>query len=355
MALKYQILAQLLREELAMHSGIRNYRLPTERELSERYNMSRQTVRHALALLAQEGLIQRRQGSGAYAAQQRTSASMQIAVITTFVDEYIFPTILHDMEEVLQKYGYRIEVYVTRNRVGAERDILTNLIQNPVGGILVEGSKTALPNPNLDLYQILHRMHIPIVFFQGYYGALSHICSVTDDNYSGGYRLASYLIQKGHSAIGGIFKSDDLQGMERYNGTMSAIRDAGLPLPDHQICWYDTEQRLKLVDEKNISMLRAFLNDRLANVTAVICYNDEIAYYLIQVLRSVGRKVPEGMAVVSFDNSYYSQISPIPITSMGHRRHRMGTEAAKQLLLLLQGHSSRSLVLPWELIERSSG
>lgn len=102
-------------------------------------------------------------------------------------------------------------------------------------------------------------------------------------------------------------------------------------------------------------MLRAFLKDRLSNVTAVICYNDEIAYYLIQVLRSVGRKVPEQMAVVSFDNSYYSQISPIPITSVGHRRHRMGTEAAKQLLLLLQGHSGRSLVLPWELIERSSG
>lgn len=354
-AMKYQILAQLLREELAMHSGVRNYRLPTERELCERYNMSRQTVRHALALLAQEGLIQRRQGSGAYATQQHSSASMQIAVITTFVDEYIFPTVLHDMEEVLQKHGYRIQVYVTRNQVGAEREILTNLIQNPVGGILVEGSKTALPNPNLDLYQLLHRMHIPIVFFQGYYSALPQISAVTDDNYAGGYHLANYLIQKGHSAIGGIFKSDDLQGTERYSGTMSAIRDAGLPLPDHRICWYDTAQRLKLVDEKNTVMLRTFLKDRLANVTAIICYNDEIAYYLIQVLRTLGRKIPEQVAVVSFDNSYYSQISPIPITSMGHRRHRMGTEAAKQLLLLLQGHSSRSLVLPWELIERSSG
>lgn len=355
MASKYRVLAQLLREELAAHSEAPNYRLPTERELSERYQMSRQTVRHALELLTQEGLIQKRQGSGAYATGGSHPGSMEVAVITTFVDEYIFPRLLHDMEAVLHRQGYGLRVYITMNRISTERDILNSLISHPVGGILVEGSKTALPSPNTDLYEKLRRMHIPIVFFQGRYQGLSHFPAVTDDNVAGGCALADYLIQKGHRVIGGIFKSDDIQGIERYSGVVNAIRDAGLPLPDQQICWYDTDERRQLVEGKNPGLLAQFLDHRLLNTTAVICYNDEIAYHLIQVLLSRGKRIPQDMAVVSFDNSYYSQISPVPITSLWHRTSRMGTEAARQLLNLLEGRPGKSQALPWELQMRDSG
>lgn len=355
MALKYRVLAQLLREEIITHADQPSYRLPTERELGQRYHMSRQTVRHALELLSQEGLIQKRQGSGAYATGRSTPAAMEIAVITTFVDEYIFPSLLHDMEAVLHSHGYRLRVHVTLNQVSAEREILRSLVERPVGGILVEGSKTALPTPNADLYQKLRQMHIPIVFFQGSYPSLSHIPAVTDDNYAGGCRLAQYLIDKGHTAIGGIFKSDDIQGIERYSGAVHTIRDAGLPLPDHRICWYDTDQRHQLLDEKNTALLAEFLARRLSGVTGIICYNDEIAFHLIQVLLSQGLRVPRDVCVVSFDNSYYSQISPVPITSLGHLASRMGTEAAKALLRQLQGRTTPSTALPWELVVRQSG
>ena len=66
MAMKYKLLAGLLREDLAKNGGRSGYKLPTEAELTRRYRMSRQTVRHALQLLAEEGLIQSRQGSGTY-------------------------------------------------------------------------------------------------------------------------------------------------------------------------------------------------------------------------------------------------------------------------------------------------
>ena len=67
MAMKYQLLAERLREELLRNSGQTGYKLPTELELARTHQLSRQTVRHALALLEDEGLIQRRQGSGSYA------------------------------------------------------------------------------------------------------------------------------------------------------------------------------------------------------------------------------------------------------------------------------------------------
>lgn len=355
MAAKYKVLADLLREELIRNSGSSTYKFPTEAELSRKYQMSRETVRHALRLLADEGLVESRQGSGTYATGKPVGAvPRQVAVITSFLDDYIFPTILHDAQAVFTQQGYSTLVYATENKVGREREILCRLLNEPIKGILVEGSKTALPSPNADLYQRLRQAGIPIVFLHGAYAELSGIPCISDDNYSGGYQLARYLIEKGHRNIAGIFKSDDTQGPQRYHGAISAIRDAGLDIADDNFCWYDTHDRTELLEEKNTYLLREFLERHQAETTAVICYNDEIAFLLIRELLLLGKKVPDDMAVVSFDNSYYSKIGPVPITSLCHKSNKMGHAAAEQLICAIQGKTVSSCSIPWELIERSS-
>lgn len=355
MALKYQLLANQLREELLRSGGQMGDKLPTELELARQYQLSRQTVRHALRLLEEEGLIQRRQGSGSYATGRLPGAApRQIAVVTSFLDDYIFPAILHDASDVFARCGYSTAVYATENRVSTEREILLRLLEEPVSGLLVEGSKTALPTPNADVYQRLRQAGMPMVFLHGAYNELDRVLCVADDNYGGGYQLARYLTGRGHREIAGIFKSDDVQGPQRYHGAVSALRDAGLSIQDSRFAWYDTEDRRRLLEEKDGRMLRDFLQQRLGDATAVICYNDEIAYHLIQALLAAGRRVPEEVAVVSFDNSYLSQISSVPITSLSHRS-RMGQTAAEQMVVLLRGETAYSKFLEWDLVRRSSG
>ena len=354
MAIKYKFLAGLLREDLAKNGGQGGYKLPTEAELTRRYHMSRQTVRHALRLLAEEGLIQTRQGSGTYTTGLvRDASSRQIAVVTSFLDDYIFPTILHDAQSVFAQQGYSTLVYATENQVSTERDILFRLLEQPVGGILVEGSKTALPSPNADLYQRLRSSGVPMLFLHGAYSELAGIPCVYDDNYGGGYLLARHLIGRGHRHLAGVFKSDDVQGPQRYHGCISAIRDAELPINDRCFRWYDTEDRAEMLEKRRADLLRRFLAERLGPATAVICYNDEIAFLLIQELLSLGKRVPQDVAVVSFDNSYYSQISPIPITSLRHRE-KMGRAAAEEMIRILGGAAGQSRALEWELLERES-
>ena len=87
----------------------------------------------------------------------------------------------------------------------------------------------------------------------------------------------------------------------------------------------------------------------------MVCYNDEIAHHLIRRLLEFGRAVPGDVAVVSFDNSFYSQIGPVPITSIGHKTNRMGKAAAAMLLDMLSGGKPQSLLLEWELFLRTSG
>lgn len=356
MASKYKVLAELMREELFRSGTSAGYKFPTEAELTRRYKMSRQTVRHALRLLAEEGLIESRRGSGTYATGRTAeTASRQIAVITSFLDDYIFPTVLHDAQSVFTQQGYSTLVYATENQVGQEREILLKLLREPVRGILAESAKTALPSPNADLYQRLRQTGVPIVFLHGACTELTGAPCVSDDNYGGGYQLAQYLVGKGHKNIGGIFKSDDAQGPQRYHGAVSAIRDAHLPIHDRNFRWYDTNDRLEMLEEKDPRLLRRFLENLEKDATAVICYNDEVAYLLIQELLVMKIKVPEELSVVSFDNSYYSRIGPMPITSLRHKSGKIGRVAAEQLIHMLQGMGGSSRALEWELMERGSG
>lgn len=355
MSKKYEQLAGILRSELQQLRSQGNNRLATEAELSERYHMSRQTVRHALKLLEDEGLILRRQGSGSYirSAGSDTGAH-QVAVVTTFLDDYIFPSILHDVQSVLSQQGYSTLVFATENQVSREREILGRLLEMQISAVLIEGSKTALPTINADLYQLLRAKGVPVLFLHGAYSNLSGFPCLQDDNFNGGYQLTRYLLTHGHTEIAGIFKSDDIQGPQRYHGMISALRDSGAPIRDSSVFWYDTLDRAALVGSGHCDMLQNFIRHRMRSSTAVVCYNDEIAYMLIRQLLSCGKSVPEDVAVASFDNSFYSQIGPVPITSLGHKTSRTGKTAAAMLLSILAGAEPKSACMEWELFCRTS-
>ena len=66
MAPKYQMVADTLRSDILDGVYQKRMLLPTEQLLCQQFQVSRQTVRQALSLLASEGLIERRQGSGSH-------------------------------------------------------------------------------------------------------------------------------------------------------------------------------------------------------------------------------------------------------------------------------------------------
>ena len=92
----------------------------------------------------------------------------------------------------------------------------------------------------------------------------------------------------------------------------------------------------------------------LDNVDAFFFNNDEIAYFLEQQLHRRGLSVPADVALVSFDNSNYSELAPVPITSLSHGGENTGRTAAQMMLRLLHGEYCQSVQVPWELVERQS-
>ncbi|MCX4322741.1 MAG: GntR family transcriptional regulator [Lachnospiraceae bacterium] len=352
---KYETLSQQLTELISRNLKEGITALPTETEIAEQYQVSRQTVRAALSLLREQGLIESRQGSGSYATGLSPNTERNLVpILVASSQEYIYPHLLTDIRTALAAKGYQLQVHPTENDTSMERQILLSLLETPPRGVIVEGSKSALPTPNTDLYEKLKAVGTELLFLHNKYDALPDEICIKDDNYYGGYLLANHLAELGHTRVAGIFKMDDKQGPERYFGAFCCLRDQNVALSDKNVGWFHSTDVEGLEKRQDSRFLATFIKERLFDCTAVICYNDEIAYWLIKELSYAGIRVPRDVSVVCFDNTYLSELSKIRITTLTHKPHEMGSCVADTMIRMLQGIPVVSQELPWELVRKES-
>lgn len=348
---KYSSLADTLRAEIAMGKFQEGQPLMTEEELAARFKVSRQTVRQAISLLEDDGLVRRVRGSGTYVqhGKRKRQGSLSVTVMTTYITDYIFPSIVRGIESVLSEQGCIMNLSATYNRADTERLLLTRALEQEVDGLIIEGTKTALPNPNLALYEELRKRNIPFVMINGAYPELKPCTQVMMDDEAGGREAAEHLISHGARSIGGIFKSDDIQGHLRYRGFAEALQRSNLPVSDCAVCWFATETRDRFLLEPKQQILQA-----IPHLDGIVCYNDQIALRLLETLSQQNIRVPEDVSVVSFDDSAYSTICHPRLTTLRHGKEAFGRLAAQKLLRMMDGEREGSSVLPWELVVRES-
>ena len=352
---KYLHIAEILRDQI--NFNIRNgiNKLPTEHSLCQKYSVSRQTVRQAFDLLIAEGLIERRQGSGTFICDKFFDNSKKfIAILVSSDNEYTYPSYIKDIKDVLIPEGYDVEVYVTDNKVSTERRILTQFLTMPISGIIAEPVMSFLPSPNQDLYEKLRDRNVSILFGLSTYSNMNDFHYVRSDDVYGGYLLGKYLVQKNHPRIACLLQQDDNRGIERYQGIMMALTDSHIELNDDYISWYQYADLSALRINQSAAFITEFIHKQLRTASAVICQNDEIAYWLIRHLTYNGIRVPEDISIVSFDNSYLSDFGSTHLTSLSHNAHELGRSCAATLNKMIKQESISSARLSWHIIIRSS-
>lgn len=326
-------LVRFIREEIESGRLVPGQKMYSENELKDMFGMSRQTVRHAISILEQEGIIYKIQGSGTYINDTRLAnleKRTRIAVVTTYVDGYIFPSTIQGIENVLFEKGYSVQIAFTNNQNSREKTILEDIIsRDEVAGVIMETTKSGIPNPNLPLFRELGKKKIPILFINSYYPLLD-IPHVSMNDRMAGRKITKYLIDRGHRKIGGIFKLDDGQGHQRYAGYVRAMYEAKLQLDDTSIMWVDTE------DVKHLEKSRDKILERFEKCTALVCYNDEVAFGLIDILGKEGIRVPEDISIISVDDSELAVLGEVKLTSVPHPMEKLGEKAAQNLLELIK-------------------
>ncbi len=350
---KHVVVSEWIRERILDGTFPFNSKLLSEHTLAHQFGMSRQTIRQAIGTLVNEGFLLRKRGSGTYIAHERhlqRNFTRTIAVITTYVDHYIFPDVIKGIDQVLRTNGYRMNLGITYNQPDQEQLLLSSMIENGVDGLLVEPTKSAYEMENLALYQELIQKNIPVVFINSYYPS-QDFCYVSMDDYASAKVATAYLIEHGHQKLFGIFKSDDIQGHFRYSGFLNTIKDAGLPMLEDQVLWYTTEDVATLLSEESDHDMIV----RLQDCTGIVCYNDEIAVKLLAMLHRQNKIVPDDISIVSFDNSDLSNVGTAGLTSIDYPAEKIGRTAAEKLIRILSGAVDEgNFTFVPELIQRGS-
>ena len=349
---KYQYLVDyidnLIREG-KLHPGDKMY---SENELARMFHISRQTVRKAIGLLEERGVVRRVRGSGTYISYDRKENlehCSRIAVVASCVAGYIFPKIIQGIENILFEKGYSAHISFTNNVLEREKGILEDLLERrDVAGIIVEGTKSGLPNPNLSLYRQLLQRKVPIVFINAYYPELSapHVCL---DDVEAARTAVHYLTARGHKRIGAVLKLDDGQGKLRYLGYLKAMEEVGYRVMDSCLVWIDTREagRLESCADRIL--------ERTRECTALFCYNDQVAFQLIRILTDKGIRIPQDISVISIDDSDLATHGEVGITSLSHPKERLGEKAARTLIEMLETSTEgESCEFGTQVVERAS-
>lgn len=310
----------------------------SENVLVKKFGYSRQTVRVALEKMEHEGLIRRVRGSGTYVSyhtdvEEAGENKPHIGLILSYFADYLFPEVYAGIESVMKEQGFQIDVAITRNHLDEETMYLENFIKAGVSGLIIEGTRTSFPNPNLRLYKEIKRRNMPTIFIHNHYENI-HFDSVEMADSKGSYELTRHLIDSGHRKIGAMFKYDDMQGMERYRGFIECLSDFGLHYDDHWIRWYSTKD---MEDKFSKKGLMEFFR-RTKECTALVFYNDEIAYRYIDFLTERGVRVPEDISIVSFDDAKMQETAGVNVLSLVHPKFELGRLTARNLLRMMNDH-----------------
>ncbi len=316
-------------------SGILKHgdKFPSEHILEKKFGYSRQTVRAALDEMEKDGLISRVRGSGTYVSYESEAydgKKPHIGLIMSYYADYLFPQVYEGIASVFEEKGIEIDVAVTKNCLNDEAMYLEGFLNSNVSGLIIEGTRSSFPNPNIRLYEEIRKKNIPTLFIHNHYSN-QRFDSVEMEDARCAYQLTENLLKKGHRRIGGIFKYDDMQGMERYRGFIECLSDHGIKFDDDFVRWYSTKDlEYKFSKKSMLEFLR-----RTKDCTAMILYNDEIAARYTEFLAERGLHVPEDVSVVSIDDAALTEKQDLKILSAVHPKYDLGRLTARNLLRMM--------------------
>jgi DNA-binding LacI/PurR family transcriptional regulator len=336
-------LRNILLQEVQDKKAEGQRRFPSERELAERFNVSRASVRETISELISTGVLYRTAGRGTFvAAEPEPRNNHQIAFL---ISEDIFGfaetgyvRILRGVEDACRKRG---DVLVFQS-VGTEVGQLFSKDSSKVDGIVIVGG---IRRQHLER---LRAAQIPVVLVDLLIRTKSMETETVNIDYSGGTRCAiQRLFELGHRRIGFIgFASSD-----KYESYWQTLASLGLQYDPRVVEFLDPVD----LEPGILAGFRAVqkILSRGTLPTAILATNDYVARGAMEALGAAGVSVPNCVSVVGYDD-FGLGTSP-SLSTIRADLEEVGTLAMESLRRRIIGNDlSVPTVVPTGYIERNS-
>jgi DNA-binding LacI/PurR family transcriptional regulator len=261
--------------------------------------------------------------------------------LSAYTDPF-YGEILHGVEQALARSPYHVTIATLTDDILAVPAQFRFTQEKRIDGMILAG-----PDIPADFILAMTQTGLPTVLVDNCL-EFSKTHSVTSDDEGGAYLAARYLLEQGHRRIGVLSGPTRWpSNRRRVEGYRRALSEAGLPMP--------TAYADKTTIESGQTALRALLKEN-PDITALCAVNDSMALGAIRAASAAGRKVPDDLSVIGFDNIAWGEMSEPPLTTIHIPKQQLGTEAANRLILLLTDPDTEptNLTISVRLIERAS-
>ncbi len=336
-------------------------RIPSEAELCQQSQLSRNTIRQALQTLEHEGLVIRRAGKGSFVAPARDRGGLSrfIALVVTFSRDPLPSSIYAGIHAAADRYGYQVVVADPATGGQSVHNVLDRLEDAGLSNYIVWPMGD--PAEGAHLARLVARGQV-VVQVDRYLPGLA-ASFVGCDNQAGAVLATQHLLDLGHRRIAFLTSSDESTSItERQGGYDATMRRAGLePLPALRLPRgregpvSDLGLGYLARETEQMAFLAACLQDP-NRPTAIFALHDLIAYQVLVAARQVGLHVPADLAVVGFNDSDYCAALEVPLTSIAQDGFAIGHRACEALVEQAEGrqHEPVFVRLPVRLVRRAS-
>ncbi|HYS37962.1 MAG TPA: LacI family DNA-binding transcriptional regulator [Pseudonocardiaceae bacterium] len=273
---------------------------------------------------------------------QRTDLIALVLPETTsrvFSDDQFFPGVIQGVSQQLELADKQLVLMLAGSEASHAR-IERSVAAHHVDGVMLASLHGADPLP-----AALTRIGIPVVCNERSLGPMSPPC-VGVDNVGGAATAVRHLLDTGRTRIATIAGPQDMiGGIDRLTGYRDALRDSArrsiVAVGDFTL-------------DSGAAAMRQLLEDD-PRLDAVFVASDLMADGALQALRRAGRRVPDDVAVIGFDDIALAQYTDPPLTTIRQPILEIGRQMARQLLRLVRGEEiEHTMTLPTELVIRES-
>ncbi len=362
----YKTIYNNILNDIIMGKLLPGDKIPTELELTKKYNVSRITATKAINELVSAGYLYRKRKKGTFVKSQFLSTDSTIKeknkIITfiTPVDEYLCFQLIIGTQDAATKEGYCIAHYNSCNNIEKEAEYINNAFSLDVSGIIVFPAAQNQNYNNINKYFEIQQRGIPLVFVDNKPNIVTAPL-INSNNFEASYFLTSKLIEKGHRKIAFFLTNEImLPSVEsRLAGYAKALIDNKIPFNFKYVYKEKIFEETKYQNE--LTNLEFNICDAIDTFfgldnppTAVICINDEVASKFIHFARIKKLDIPKKMSVASFDNSSFAIKSEVPISTMAQNFAEIGIEATNTVINILNNKKAISKSIKMKYIERES-
>ncbi len=252
--------------------------------------------------------------------------------------------VLRGVAEEIERSGYSLILYTTSGGEDSEREFMSQVV--PAGA--VDGLALVIPLGMLEYIERLAKGGLPVVVVddRGHYPDLP---TVATTNVEGGRSATLHLIERGRRRIAMLNGPHDFGcNRDRLEGYKSALQKAGLQFDPKLVVDSDFKE------SGGASAMTTLLATD-PKLDGVFVANDVMAFGAMRALRNAGRRIPDDVAVVGFDDIPASAMTHPPLSTVRQPLYEMGRTAASMVMAAVRGESiTKRIELPTSLVIRES-